>query len=190
MLCYKIRSIGANYILKKSFSFEVGMTKYKTSIQLKSLFLMVVFSINTIIGFACAIGVDMRYNTSHHSEMEISRSNTHSHEHGHGNTLPHHDGHGKTVTHDSHHSEAADAHNDSDKDDCCSDDVVKLLEQEKNIVKASLIDHPVFTNFYLVHFYHTELTFHNSVNRDKKYFVRNHHPPIPDIRIAIQSFQI
>ena len=35
-------------------------------IQLKAALLLLVFGLNTIIGFACAVGVDMGFNTSHH----------------------------------------------------------------------------------------------------------------------------
>jgi hypothetical protein len=132
----------------------------------------------------------MSFNTSHHAEMEIPHSDGHSHDHGPGHTGGHHDDHGSTSPESSHHAEATDSHTGGNEDDCCSDDIAKLLQEEKNIVKSLTLDHPVFTYFIFAPFSHIGVSFHNSVNRDKKYFVRNYHPPISDIRIAIQSFQI
>ena len=45
--------------------------KINISIQLKAAFLLVVFGLNTLVGFACAVGVDMSFNSSHHDEEAI-----------------------------------------------------------------------------------------------------------------------
>lgn len=36
------------------------------AIQYKALFLLVTFSMNTVVGFACSMGVDMGFNSHHH----------------------------------------------------------------------------------------------------------------------------
>ena len=79
--------------------------KRNISIQLKAAFLLIVFSMNMIIGFACAIGIDMWFNTSHHEETEIM-----AHEGSH------------------HHHDEADKHHKSKdgKDNCCNDHVIKF----------------------------------------------------------------
>lgn len=148
---------------------------YKVSIRLRAFFLLLVFYFNTIMGFACAIGVDMNFNTFNHAEMEISCSGGHSHDYS---------------TQTCHHSEAADSHNGGNEDDCCSDDIVKLIREEKNIAKLLTIDRPVYTCFYSAPYNNLAISLQNNVKRHTRYFVRNYHPPIPDIRIAIQSFQI
>ena len=38
------------------------------SIQIKAAFLLIVFVTNTIVGFACSMGLDMGFNSKHHSE--------------------------------------------------------------------------------------------------------------------------
>lgn len=45
--------------------------KTPTSIQLKAASLLILFSLNMIIGGACAIGIEMWFNISHHEEKKI-----------------------------------------------------------------------------------------------------------------------
>lgn len=76
--------------------------KIKRSIQFKAAFLMIVFSLNTIIDFACAVGMDMRFNSTHHDEMTIEASihvhaNGKSHNH-HNEVTKHHDKASKITT--------------------------------------------------------------------------------------------
>jgi len=58
----------------------------KRSIQFKAAFLLIAFSLNTVIGFACAVGLDMGFNSHHHKESAIEVSENHhqnkSHHHG------------------------------------------------------------------------------------------------------------
>jgi hypothetical protein len=61
---------------------------------------------------------------------------------------------------------------------------------DKSIPNSVNIIHPVFFTAFVAAYYDITLLSHTNVVRDIKPFVRNHHPPIPDIRIAIQSFQI
>ncbi len=161
---------------------------YKNSIRFKSLFLLLVFSLNTVVGFACAISIDMGFNSSHHSETNLP--NPPAHQHGHGDAPGHHDSHEKGHDHAHHTDNAESPHSGGDDDNCCSDDVAKLLQQEKNIAHSLTIDHPVSFTLFISPFYYTEVSFRNQVQKHTRYFVRNYHPPIPDIRIAIQSFQI
>jgi Cu/Ag efflux protein CusF len=67
------------------------------SIQLKAAFLIIVFSMNTVIGFACAIGLDMGFNSKHHHEddEEATEISIHvdgkKHQHHDEETKHHHD---------------------------------------------------------------------------------------------------
>lgn len=148
-----------------------------TSIQLKAAFLLVVFGLNMAVGFACSVGLDMVFNTSHHHEEEA----TEVHVHADGKKHVHHHEAKK------HHHEEKDA---SKKDDCCNDKVVKLAQVDKAVPQSNTFINTVFFTSFISSFYNIDVLFTSHVNTNSKYFVRNHHPPIPDIRIAIQSFQI
>ena len=128
------------------------------SIKLKALFLLIVFALNTIVGFACATGVDMGFNHKHHHEETVG----------------------------SHHHDEKD---DADKDGgCCNGPVIKLQQLDKNINQnaKSNIDSP------LILVLHTLLCndIFNTKTLISKCIVPLYYPPPPDIRIAIQSFQI
>jgi len=88
--------------------------KKRRSIQLKAAFLMIVFSLNTLIGFACAVGINMGFNTSHHHEDEATEAVVHIHKDGkkhvHHEDAKHHDGSDKD-------------HAKNGKDNCCNDKV-------------------------------------------------------------------
>ena len=142
------------------------------SIQLKAAFLLIIFSLNMFVGFACAIGVDIGFNTTHHHE-----ETTEVHVHADGKKH--------------HHEEAKHKHSHkNEKDDCCNDKVVKLSQADKAVPQASKLLSPVFFTAFVATYSNINISYPSQVNTCNKYFVRGHHPPIPDIRIAIQSFQI
>lgn len=142
--------------------------KRKKSIQFKAVFLLIVFSLNTVIGFACAVGIDMGFNSHHHKESSIASSAS-MHHHG--------------VNIENHQTK-------NDKDNCCNDEVMKFQKVNKTLSSSIKITDPVFFTSYLVSFYNIDILSHYTQISDIEYFVRSHHPPIPDIRIAIKSFQI
>ncbi|MBB6498049.1 HYC_CC_PP family protein [Pedobacter cryoconitis] len=39
------------------------------SIQLKATLLIVIFLLNTVVGFACTLGIDMKFNSKHHHSV-------------------------------------------------------------------------------------------------------------------------
>ncbi len=151
-------------------------------IQLKAAFLMIVFSLNTIIGFACAVGIDMGFNSSHHQDKEATEVVVHVHADGTNHVhhdAKHHDGSGN------------DRHKKGDKDNCCNNKVIKFNEVDKSAshsLTASIS--PIFFTTFLASFYRINILYTSYIDTGIKYFVRSYHPPIPDIRIAIQSFQI
>lgn len=152
--------------------------KRNTSIQLKAALLLAVFGLNTLVGFACAVGVDMGFNSSHHDE-EATEVNVHAdgnkHEHHNEPVKQHHEENGISK---------------KDKDDCCNDDVLKFQNLDKNLNQnaKTVIDVPVFaaiiSTFLGVDIFKIARTY------PPKYKTRFFYPPPPDIRIAIQSFQI
>lgn len=48
----------------------LGKMKSNKTIQLKAVFLLAVFTLNTLVGFACAVGLDMGFNSKHHHHKE------------------------------------------------------------------------------------------------------------------------
>ncbi|NCI46705.1 HYC_CC_PP family protein [Sediminibacterium soli] len=146
-------------------------------IQIKAVFLLIVFSLNTVVGFACSVGMDMGFNSSHHQE-ETSAVQSVSHQHA----KPHHE-----------HKEVSDAHHSShdEKNNCCKDEVAKLSKVDKLTPKSlDIVIHQVFVAALTSTFYQFNVVPSDLHTPDNKFFVRSHHPPIPDIRVAIQSFQI
>ena len=101
------------------------------SIQLKAAFLLIVFSLNTVIGFACAVGLDMGFNSHHHEESAIEVTENHHHN-------------------KSHHHDEADIHHhqtNNNKDNCCNDEVMKFQQVDK---KYSDIDYSDLNGYFLL----------------------------------------
>lgn len=153
--------------------------KGNTSIQLKAALLLIVFSLNTVIGFACSMGVDMGFNATHHHDGEAKETTVYVH--ADGKTHRHHD---KAPKH--HH----DAKKDSEKGGCCTDGVVKFQNLDKNLTanNNTAINAPVFAAI-LNSFFCLDIFTPEQVPA-QKHIAQLFHPPPPDIRILIQSFQI
>jgi hypothetical protein len=149
------------------------MKKIK-SIQIKAAFLLIAFSLNTLIGFACAVGMNMDFNSHHHEEEAAISESSHHH---------------SVVNH--HHDESVkDYHQSNVPDNCCHDKVTKIAQVDKAVPQPFNISvNYLFLSGLASTFYHIDLL--NAFKASQiKYFVRSYHPPIADIRIAIQSFQI
>lgn len=145
--------------------------KRNKSIKLHAAILLIVFSLNTIIGFACAMGIDMGFNSKHHHDddeaMEITvRGNSYINHHEAGN----------------HHDE------DAEKGGCCNDKVIKFQDLDKNIVQNAIITAPEFVT--ILSNYFGIAIFKTPTIAPQKYIVPCFHPPPPDIRVLIRSFQI
>lgn len=145
------------------------------SIQLKAIFLLVVFGLNTVVGFACAVGVNMGFNSSDHHDAEITE--VHVHESGEK-----HNHHQESPNHSQKHKDK--------KDDCCNDSATKLSQADKAVPQSINIFNPLFLTAFIASYYSVDISYPSQVTGSTKYFARSYHPPIPDIRIAIQSFQI
>ncbi|MDP4284660.1 MAG: hypothetical protein Q8891_09560 [Bacteroidota bacterium] len=136
-------------------------------IQLKAAFLLIVFSLNTIIGFACAVGLDMGFNSHHQEESSFASASIH------------------------HHGASVQKHQTkNDKDNCCNGEVMKFQKIDKALASSINVVNPVSFTSYVASFYNIDILSAPTQILGIKYFVRSHHPPIPDIRIAIRSFQI
>ena len=153
--------------------------KYKNSILLKAAFLLIAFSLNTIVGFSCSIGINMGFNSPHHHDMEAKEVHVHKD--------------GKVHLHKKAPHEHPKSHANpkkAGKDDCCNDTVVKLSKDDKPVPQSNIVIAPLTVATYFIPFFSPDISYPSQANRAIKYYVRNYHPPIPDIRIAIRSFQI
>jgi len=148
--------------------------KSNKSIQFKAVFLLIAFSLNTVIGFACAVGLDMGFNSHHHEQNAIEDTGIHHHNKSHH--------HGEA---DIHHHTA-----NNEKDNCCNGGVMKFQKMDKALSSSINTINPVFFTSFVTTFFNIGISSSYSKISGIKYFSRRYRPPIPDIRIAIQSFQI
>ena len=95
------------------------------TIQLKAAFLLIVFSLNTLIGFACAVGIDMGYNSKHHHDDDEATEAT-VHVHADGKKHDHNEAENQYQKAENHKS-------GDDKDNCCHDTVTKFSQIDKAI---------------------------------------------------------
>lgn len=150
------------------------MNKKNRNIRLKAALLILVFSLNTALGFACSLGLNMGYNGHHHHEQEAVSTHSTQH-HGHHNE-------GK----EQHHPTSS----NSSKDDCCSNGVTSFNLLDKSVSEQVTIVHPVFATAFLAAYFHIASLQAQLIPKNIRAFAQSYHPPIPDIRIAIQSFLI
>ena len=156
------------------------------SIKYKAAFLLTVFTLNTFISFACSVGIDMGFNSSHHpgeKNVKTKQSHSHSSTHAHGS-------HSHATPHK--HSTPSASINDKDpvqKDNCCNTKAVELQKQDKSADHSSnpVIKVPVFVSL-LAALAGFEIKAELSTLLNKT-FIPQYYPP-PDRRIIIQSFQI
>lgn len=149
----------------------------KRTIKMNAFFLVVVFCLNTVTGFACSLGLDMGFNSKHHPDVkEVISHETDNHSH--------------TSSH-SHESDKNHHQEKNSEDNCCNEAVNKFEQLDKSITSSvSFPGHPEFFSDLVNVFYNYNEALISQVTKNKRFFVRSHHPPIPDIRLAIQSFQI
>lgn len=109
----------------------------------KALLLLIIFLLNTAVGLACALHMELK----------------HTHHHHHQNKS------------------------------CCKTTVNTLVTQAKAIPETQKIlpQSPAILKNFQYDFYTVSLEIPHT---NTKPSTNHHHPPIPDIRIAVQSFQI
>lgn len=152
----------------------------------KALVLLTVFSLNTVVSFACSLS-SLFHNLHHHnSSAKIERHHGHRHDHAKGHT------HGKAHVHphDKAPEERQDHHSNGAKDDCCSNSVVVMQQADKSVSRSIEVPNVFFVASVLTPLYH--LSFSEAIPKKAfKHNLRWRHPTtIQDLRIVIQSFQI
>ena len=148
--------------------------------QLKAAFLLGAFALNTVVGFACSIGLDIGFKSSHHKEES---------------TVPSVHIHGDGKKHE-HHKEAAKQHQEEkktpkkEKDGCCNDDVLKFQNLDKNLNQntKTAIDVPALAAILSTILDIDILK--ASVTGPQLPAVRYLFPPPPNLLISIHRFQI
>ena len=147
------------------------------------MLLLIVFLLNTVVGFACAIGIDMGFNSAH-----LAHENS-----GHGHHQSKTDRHalnGHQHVHNSH-EQVQHPKQDANKDNCCKDEAAKLTKSDKlnnPVLDLSQISQPFMLLVGNVYPQIAELRLPSNVSN--AYFSRHCRSPIRDVRISIQSFQI
>ena len=141
----------------------------KSTIQIKAAFLTLVFSLNILISMGCSLGLCNHCNDEvAEKTIKIKKSSCHHH---------------KLVT------KKPVKPKDCDRG-CCNDNIVKLTKVDKSCPQyfssaSGKLFISFITSFYYIHTEYISAGYATSW----RHFL-NHHPPIPDIRIAIKSFQI
>ena len=153
--------------------------KRNISIQLKAALLLIVFSMNTAIGFACAVGVDMGFNSKHHDDDDEEVTEA----------IHIHTGGARHLHHDESDKHYHDTKEDSENDGCCNHDVVKFQDLDKTLAKNINYTIPVPVFVAVLNSFSATTPLNYSYIPSKKLILHFFHPP-PDIRILIQSFQI
>lgn len=154
------------------------------SIQVKAAFFLIVFSLNTIIGCACSLGMNLGFNNHHHNNEAPQVS---LHVHADGKKHQHNSNTGKQqIKGQNHHHRSKDSN-----DNCCNSKVIRFVQVDKSLSPSlKFVINPLFSIPFVSAFYNLNVLVFPQITKSIKYFVRSHHPPIPDIRISIQSFQI
>lgn len=143
---------------------------HQAKYKIIAAFLLFVFSMNTIAGFACSLGIDMGYNAQHHSHEKQELAKTHSHSDA-GISL---------------------ANISPAQEDCCSGPVNSFAQLDKSVPYNDLhVKPPVFSILSICHFLITGKAEPELDGSSKFGFIQRWRPlDDTDIRIAIQSFQI
>ncbi len=153
------------------------MTRSRT-IQLKAIFLLVVFALNTLVGFACAIDLNMGFNTKHHHDHPDNTAIT-AHHHA-GSQHIHH-----------HPARIVNEIRAAEDGNCCNNNVVQLSQLDKLLAQTVKIGAEVPATLVQLHFlYQSYLPAFAHNNTHLLQFVRPYVLSSRGIRVSIQSFQI
>ena len=151
--------------------------KKNISIQFKAFLLLIVLATNTIIGFACAVGIDMGFNTKHHDDGETTEAPIHVHAagkiHNHAN---------EANTHKIGYKKS------TEKGGCCNDKVIEFQNVDKNLVAKTIVTTPaivaIITTFIWIDLFDIAKS---SLQKD---LITRFYPPPKDILISIRKFQV
>ena len=138
-------------------------------IRFKATLLLILFTCNVVTGMGCHFGLCI-CNGGHCVENPLKNL--------------------QSTCSNSDSLEKAGKSKDCDDDDCCNDSLIKLSQVDKSCPQFFTIAGLNFFTAFISSFYSIDILHSLKGHANARYYVRNHHPPIPDIRLAIQSFQI
>lgn len=140
----------------------------------KSIFLLVIFLLNTVVGFACAVGTEKVTHGEDHIHTSSKKIN-HEHQHRHKGE---------------HRHSASTRPNLSKEDPCCKTLVNELVIQGKLVPQG--IKNNVILPVLLLPYHNYNFSLPSvKPDLDKSVYAgQRERPPNKDIRIAISSFQI
>ena len=148
----------------------------------KALILLIVFSMNSVVSFACSFS-NLFHSLHHHTDAAVT-------EHNHG--ANHHNTKNESAKHQ--HNNVAEHHHDtgsqkSEDDNCCSTKVIEIEKVEKAVSRTITAPEVIFLTSLFVSY--TELYLSRQDTDILQHHTRWRNPAtIPDLRIVIQSFQI
>lgn len=148
----------------------------------KALLLLIVFSLNTVVSFACSFG-GVFHNFHHRGSVAMEHNHNSPGKHAHGTA--HKEDHDKKPAH------THDAESPGDKKgDCCSDQVTELQKLDKSVSRNIEAPHLNFITVFIASY--SELFFFQAGKQDLQPHKIRWRPTatIQDLRIIIQSFQI
>lgn len=134
--------------------------KSTLSIQLKALLLLTVFGLNSAVGFACSMGIEIGFKKTHqHEEMSAAH----------------------------HHEENNDTHKHGCCNDAVTK-FLQIDKSVPQLMTTTV--NPIFFTAFTASFYKITFAADFKVIPANTYALQRYHPPGAEIRIAIQSFQI
>lgn len=148
--------------------------KPNRTMQFKALLLLIVFSLNTIMSFACSLGLDMWYNSNHHKEIKKAESTRHC------------------CAKETAATDSKDEQNvPGEKDDCCTNSVISFQLMAQSVSQLTIDFSLPFSNTHHEFMELIYLTDQSIISSAMKWAVfRTQQQPPPDIRVSIRSFQI
>ena len=141
--------------------------------KIRASILLTVFSLNTVAGFACSVGIDLGYNKHHHEHQD--------------KVIGHHE------EYNGHHDETEGKEVSKPQDDCCSGDVANftLLDKSSTTSVTHQLQTPVvILTFSALYIFSTIKEPVLPVNSDFQFVRRSCFLNDTDLQITIRRFQI
>lgn len=160
------------------------------TIKYKALLLLVSFSFNSVVGFACSLGIDMGFNSHHHSHGSGKQHEHTDADHNEHDGINSHQ-HG---TNSNHHSDANHtfvSFTSPGGDNCCMGFVVGFHNMDKMVTKnCSSVQQPQSAiSPYIVPVI-TGLDLNKGFSKHFHIPPKEIDRPSPDIIVLVQSFLI
>ena len=165
--------------LTGTYIFAPSMNQSK-GIYFKALLLVMVFSLNTIVSFACSFSGG--FHGLHHIRAASGNKDSH-HDHGKSD----HHGHDAAKKHQHDHPSSEESN-----EDCCSKNLIEIEKKDKSVVRSMELQNISFLTSFILSY---SPLFSTKTVEDRTRHSWSHvrcwvPTTIQDLRIVIQSFQI